>query len=192
MSWAQTIKSAGTNLIWRRAWRRAQNIRAQVEKITEHFFQEMVTVGVDVEGPPDLGAYTPVWAPLSDDWADRKGSENFYFYKGDLERALLRKSTQGVFGRPQVFLHFDGLTVKVNAGVPPGKYQGSRLTNMTIRVVPFPRAQGPYEAELLVAGENPEVYGKLTGGPHAPYRGLVTPFVEWYTHVKIRNAIRNS
>jgi hypothetical protein len=194
MTWDGVILNAGNSTIWRKAWRMAQRVRARIEKITEHFFEELTTVGVDVFEPPELGKYTPDWEPLSESWTDRKGHGNFFFDRGDLERSLLRKSTQGVFGRPQVFLEFDGSVVKVNAGSPAKKYSGQSLRGLKIRAVPFPRlwTDGPRSPEELIAAENDTLYFKLTSAGSPFNRPLVSPFVEWFTHVKVRKAMKEA
>lgn len=192
MGWGETILKAGNRKLFRYSWRLAQKIRAKVETLTEHFFEELVTIGIGVDAAPNLAQFTPTWEPLSDSWEERKGHGDFFFDKGDLERALLRKSTQGIFGRPQVYLDFNGNVVKINAGESPAKYDGQPLTGLAVRVVPFPRidASDARSPEELVAGENSTIYFALISAGTPFNRPLVSPFVLWYTHVKIRNAIK--
>lgn len=191
MSWESAISAKANNLIFKTAWRSAQRARDRVEKLLSHFFEELVTVGIDVLEPPNLGQFTPEWEPLSQSWLDRKGGdESFYYHTGALERTLLRKSTTGVFGRPQVFLEWAGGSKKVDAGVAPAKYIGPRLVGLKIRVVPFPRLTTAWGAEELVAGGNETTFFKLTNPDGNRLRPLVSPFIHWYVSVRVRNAMK--
>ncbi len=194
--WSRAIERRAAAILMTTAWRKAQKLRQYLEHLTVGFFEELVSVGLDTEGPPSLGIYTPNWEPLSENWAARKGHDNFYYATGALERTLLRKSTVGVFGRPQVFLDFGGRSVKVTAAAPAPKYEQVLARGLSIRMIPFPRLGqdgdiSTGEPEELVSGGNSTVYYKLSNPKHTFQRPLVSPFIQWYLHDKIRKAVRN-
>lgn len=191
--WGRFIERKATEKVFAKAWRRAQRIRQMVEEEVGDFFPDVVDSGIDQDSAPNLGKFTPRWAQLSESWEDQKGFDSFYFHKGELERALLRKNPTTTFGRPQVFLNFGGRSIKVNAGEPPVKYEGQKLTDMYIQVIPFPKIQNAQgSAEELVAGGNPEIFFKLTGAHGQFQRPLILPFTQWYIHVKIRDVMRRA
>src|SRR4051812_15802638 len=108
MEWEDAITQQASAMLYAEAWDLGLAIRARVEDLTQHFFEELVTVGIDVAGPPNLGEFTPYWEPLTEKWIEQKGHDMFYEFTGGLQRTLLRKSTIGIFGRPQVFLSWGG------------------------------------------------------------------------------------
>lgn len=192
MGWDGFIKRRAAEAVFDQAWKRAQRVRAKAEKLAEklaeNFFKELVHVGINVPGPPALGRFTPHWEPLSNSWLDQKFPEdNFYFESGALERALLAKSTQNIFGRPQVDLVFQGKRLRVNANDPAKKYGGARGP-FKIVLRPFPRAFGQ-TAEAAVARPGSETFFKLMNPRGHYFRPLVTPFLRWYVHTKMRSAL---
>lgn len=195
MSWANAIKARGAQLIYNAAWRRAQKLRAAVERAVDHVFQEMVTVGIDVLDAPDLGAYTPHWEPLSDSWEARKGFDEFYFHTGALEQALLGKNTQRQLGRPQVFLEWPGKSIKVHAGQPAAKYEDELPAAYYVRVLPFPRldsVQGDVGAAGLVATPGTETFYKLVGPHGLDQRPLISPFLQWWIHIRMKRIMKGA
>lgn len=189
--WEAAIIRKGNDKIWAKAWRRAQKIRDKVEDGLVDFFKVVAGEGINVSEPPQLGDYTPDWAPLSASWTKSKGHDDFYFHKGALESALLRKNTSATFGRPQVFLSYEGgAEVKVNAGKAAGKYKGEKMTNLHVRVVPFPKMTAWGSAEELTAGENEKMLYKLTGPRGSFTRPLISPFAQWYIHVQVARIMR--
>ena len=190
MSWESQITRKSNSLLYKAAWRKAQKVRDRVERLVSGFFKELVTVGIDVLQPPDLGDYTPDWEPLSDSWIERKGGEEFYFATGALEATLRGKNTTSVFGRPQVFLDWNGGSRKVTAGAIAEYKETQKLTGLKIRVIPFPRAT-EFNAEALVGGgDDTKTFYKLVNPGGHKFRPLITPFLTWYIRVKIRRAMK--
>jgi hypothetical protein len=194
MGWADSLQRRGSQATFNQAWRRAQRLRAAVEKATQYVLKEMVTAGIDVAGPPQLGEFTPVWTPLSDSWEAKKGFDEFYFHKGDLEDALMGKNVQRQLGRPQVFLEWPGKSLKVNAGSPPKKYKDALPKEFYVRAVPFPRLSdaGADEAAVvgLIAEPESKTFYKLLGPHGLEGRPLVGPFLQWWLHVRLKGIMR--
>lgn len=195
MSWELEIARKGNDLLFTKAWEKAQWLRQRVTDLTEHFFKELIEAGVDVEGPPNLGDYTPYWEPLDENWLIRKGDSGFFYglgTGGHLETTLLGKTTVNIFGLPQVFLEWNGGSRKINAGEIALHFEGDKLSGLSIRVLPFPRLEKFEDAdELVTGGKDTAAYGKLTNYGHGGIvRPLITPFLTWYVRVKITNAIR--
>ena|SRR3990167_8954279 len=189
MAWDRFIKRRAVDTVFRAAWRRGQHIRLRAERISRQFFRELVTVGIDVPGAPRLGRFTPHWEPLSNSWLDRKDNDLFYFDTGALERSLLRKSTDGVFGRPAVTLRFEGRTIRVTASPPPKKYAGASGP-FTLILTPFPRIAALTHVEDVVATPGSKTFFKLINPKGNYLRPLVSPFMQWYIHVKMKAALR--
>lgn len=174
------------------AWRRGQKLREQVTELMSDFFITLSNIGIDVAGPPDLGRYTPAWKPLSQSWIDRKGGdENFYFDEGKLQEDLLRRKPQRLFGRPVVWLAYNGSSaIKVNAGPPPAKYNLGRVTReYELIYTPYPRVQDFEDVEMIFGDESMIRY-KLSNYKGGKDRPLLTPFAQWYLHIFLKRKIK--
>jgi hypothetical protein len=189
MSWDTFVLTKSRQSLFNGAWRRAQRVKRNVERLVKNFFVELTTVGIGVPGPPRLGRFTPHWEPLSDSWIERKGHDDFYFHTGALEQALRRKSTDGIFGTPVVRLNFSGHSVKVTSLSPPKKYSDSDGP-FTLQVTPFPKVTSLDDVEAVVAEPGTKTFFKLINPRGNSFRPLVSPFTAWYIHTKIRNALR--
>lgn len=191
MGWANAVERAANQQLFLTAWKRGQRVRARVEEMAKTFFQELANRGTNVLAPPELGKYTPVWEPLSEEWADEKGHDAFFYDTGAFQRALLAKDPTTVFGRPQVFLDWEGGSRKITASNLSIKWQGQKLAGLKIRVIPFPKWGNGESAEELVAGGTNNYIWWVLGSPRGRWeRPLLTPFVSWWIHGKLRSAMR--
>lgn len=188
MTWDTSLASRAREVTFAGAWKRAQQIKAKIEKLAAGLFQELVTVGIGVMGPPRLGQFTPVWEPLTTAWLERKMNPEFFLNTGALEQELLGKSTSAIFGNPVVQMQVGARTLKVTAAPPPAKY-GDVKGPFKLTVIPFPKLTDVWHAEDLVATPGSKTFFKLINPDGKYLRPLVSPFVQWYIHVKIKKAL---
>lgn len=189
---AARMKSRSDKAMFQTAWRRGQKLRDQLEELMADFFIELANVGIDSEGPPDLGDYTPTWQPLSESWVARKGGdENFYFHTGALNSALVRRKPTNLFGRPVVWLEYEGIApMKITAIDPPKKYFNGRVTKKyNLIFTPYPKVTDFNDVEALLGEESMTRY-KLDNPRGQKLRPLLSPFAQWYLRVFIRSKIK--
>jgi hypothetical protein len=147
----------------------------------------------DVEKAPDLGKWTPFWAPLSNHYTDRKGHDNFYFYEGKMA-GFFPKNALSYFGKPLVAFQQGALFRRAQKKFVPPKTvkELSQPSKLVIDVYPkvITALADPTLAWDLFRHKNPEFYYRVTNYQGSRDRDIVGPYMLWWLNVKVKAEIK--
>lgn len=213
----QGLQSSILGLIADEVQDQVQNITDQVQRIvdaeTKRAFRLLAKRGVDVAGPPNLGEFTPAWAPLSQKYRkfkqERGMSPNFYMAEGVLQQFLQSQDPHDWLGRPFVTLSSSGTVGR--SGVRSASWFNRRLNRVvrqardergrfaspkdiyrvvpkSIRVVPFMRVPMT-NMESVFEGSANKIYFRFINPYRKKLRPLFENFLLWYQMVHLPNLL---
>lgn len=92
--------------------RKREQIVTQIEKHKNRIPAQLASM-VNRRSAPNLGEYTPSWAPLRADWVKKKGHRNFFYKTGRLQKYLAALPVNRIFGATQASIVSDKLSGQV-------------------------------------------------------------------------------
>lgn len=169
-------------------------VNALVKKNQEQFFTILAQKIIGATSPPDLGPYTPVWAPLTaayTKWRLKKkrvARNRFYEYrsrrgedgKTSLKELLQAVKSSSVFGAPLVYKS------KQKVG---GRWRNSIAVDLYPKVSEFLSGE-QIDEKRYFQGRNRGIAWRVRNWQGTHLRPIMQPYMLWWMNIKMTDLIR--
>lgn len=185
----------------------------RIRNAVSQFFDLFAAMAIDTNGPPNLGAYTPSYTPLSSAYAAKKPAGAGFFKKtGQLQDDVrnLSSQTTNLLGKSSFYIEQSSRGAKKGfsqgatgvRSLKTGKFVSAStgLKNFKVKVVhtPFSKVDASFKPVRLerdiFKGAYDEIFDKLTNqqskGKNAPYRPAFYSFMRWWLNVHLKEVLK--
>lgn len=190
-----------------------KRIEQKLFALQQEFFTTLAMKTIGVDGPPKLGAYTPAWKPLDDEYMDQREFDKdvphgkFFQYSGALGEKLGVMNATTFFGKPLVLYKrgkFEQKPMESYSKPNPNKMKDHLTAVISIDL--FPKVVGSIDdidvGDLFSRVKVRDKRGSKSTSTPLAYRlknfqgrnerPVVVEFMNWWLNIKARKIVRET